>query len=149
MFCKLGVASRNQWQFHGARIGHVGCGVEPVLEKEKQAEDKAGGLAPREEIDGEKKWDQPLEQRASPKAERGAEPSKQVVAAFVHDEVGHVDEEKSAMRGKGITEERHIEHEPRGQHQARDRLPWLVEPKVLSNFIEKGQQVFAHRCRRF
>jgi hypothetical protein len=54
---KLGIAGGNQGQHHGARVGHVGRGVEPVFEEEKQAEDEAGGLTLREEVNGQKKRD--------------------------------------------------------------------------------------------
>jgi len=105
---KLRIASRHQRQHQGARIGHVGCRVQPVLEEEKQAKDEAGDLAFGEEVHGQKKWDQPLQQRPSPQAERSPKPSEQVVTAFVYNEVRAVDEKKSAVRGEGVREESKI-----------------------------------------
>ena len=128
---KVGVAGGDQGQRHGARVGHVGCGVEPVLEGEKQAEDEAGGLALSEEVHGQKKREQPLQQRASPKTKRGAEPTEQVVAALVDDEVGAVDEKKSPVRGESVGEEGDIEDDPGGQRRLRDRLPRLSETKFI------------------
>src|SRR5208283_1303802 len=95
------------------RVGHVGRGVEPVFEKEEQAEDKAGGLALGEEIHSQKKRDQPLQQRASPEAKRGAEPAEEIVSAFVDDQVGVVDEQESAVGGKRVGQECDVEDEPR------------------------------------
>ena len=87
-------------QHLGAGIGHVGRGVEPVLEEEELAENEARSLPLREEICGQQKWDQPLQQRASPKTECGSEPGEQIVAAFVDNQVGIVDEKKSAVGEK-------------------------------------------------
>ena len=111
---KIRIARGDQRQFHRARISHVGRGVEPVLKEEKQAEDKARGLALGEKIRGQEKWHQPLQQGASPKAERRAEPSEQVVPALMDDEVGAVDEKKSTVRGESVGEERDIKNEPGG-----------------------------------
>jgi len=89
---EIGIAGGDQGQVHGAGVGHVGGGVEPVLEKEKCAENKTRDLALAEKIYGQKKWDQPLQQRASPEAKRGAEPPKEIVPTFVDDHVSRVDE---------------------------------------------------------
>ena len=78
VFHEIGIASRNQWQYLGSGVGHIGRGIEPVLEKEKQAENEARSLALREEIYGQQKWDQPLQQRPSPETQRGSEPAEQI-----------------------------------------------------------------------
>src|ERR1700737_1782532 len=48
----IGIAGRNQWQNLGTRVGHVACGVEPVFEKEEQAERKGGHLPLVKEVRG-------------------------------------------------------------------------------------------------
>ena len=91
MLDEIGIAGGYQRKNHGARVGHVGCGVEPVFEEEKRAEDESGGLALREEVGGKQERNQPLQQRASPKAESGAKPSEEIVAAFMDDQICAVD----------------------------------------------------------
>jgi len=50
---KLRIAGGDQRQHLHPRIGHVGCGVQPVFKKEEQAEYKASRLTLREEICGQ------------------------------------------------------------------------------------------------
>jgi len=137
---EIGIAGGDQGQIHGAGVSHVGRGVEPVFEKEKCAEDEAGDLALAEKVYGQKKRDQPLQQRASPKAKRGAEPAKEIVPAFVDDQVGRVDEKKSAVGAEGVDQESDVEDQPGNDFRTRDGLPGLAGPEL----VEKGLQVFAH-----
>jgi hypothetical protein len=60
MFRKILIAGRNQRKNLGARVGHVGRGIQPIFKEEKQAEDEARGLALREEIYRQQKRDEPL-----------------------------------------------------------------------------------------
>ena len=69
---KFRVAGGDQGQNLRSRVGHVGCGVEPVLEKKEKAENETSGLPLVKEIHCQKKWHQPLQQRASPQTESGA-----------------------------------------------------------------------------
>src|SRR5437764_7675552 len=108
VFNEIGITGCNQRQNLRSRIGHISCGVEPVFEEEKTAEHERCQLAFRKEVCGEQKRDQPLQQRASPKAERCTEPSEQIVAALVNDEIGSVNEQESAVRREGVGEESQI-----------------------------------------
>src|SRR5438270_7963266 len=127
VFNEIGITGCNQRQNLRSRIGHISCGVEPIFEEEKPAEDERGHLAFGKEVCGEQKRDQPLQQRASPKAERWTEPSEQIVAALVNDEIGSVNEQESAMGRESVGEESEIEHEPSNQGRTRDRLPGLIQ----------------------
>ena len=51
-------------------------------------------------------------QRAAVKSKRRTEPSKEVVAAFVHNQVGVVDDQAGAVRVEGVSEESKIEDDP-------------------------------------
>ena len=51
---KIGVAGCDQRQCHGAGVGHVGCGVEPIFEKEEGAERKGRGLSLSKKVDCQK-----------------------------------------------------------------------------------------------
>lgn len=124
---KIRISRCDQGQLLRPRVRHVSRRVEPILKEEEQAEDKSGRLPLCEEIRGQKKRHEPLQQRASPKSERGAEPSEQIVAAFVNNQIGRIDEQKSATRREGIDEKSGIENEPRNDRWARNRLPWLAQ----------------------
>ena len=97
VFHEVRIAGRDQWQHLGAGVSHVGCGIEPVLEKEKETKGEAGGLAFREKISRQKERYKPLQQRPPPQHDRVTEPAKQIMAALVNDEIGAVNEEKSAV----------------------------------------------------
>ena len=127
---KFRVAGGDQRQHLGARVGHVGCGVEPVFEEKEQGENEAGGLAVSKEVGREEEWDEPLENSSSPELERGAEPAKKIVAAFVDDQIGQIDEEHSAVGVQGIEEESGVENEPGDECGTGDRVPGLVEAEV-------------------
>ena len=89
---EIGISGCNQRKGLCSSVGHVRCRVEPVLEKEKKAEDEAERLTLRKEVGCQKKWDQPLQESAAPEAERGTKPSEKIVASFVNNQVGVVDE---------------------------------------------------------
>ena len=96
VFDEIRITGGNQRQRLGTRVGHVGCGVEPILKEKEQAKDEAGGLALCEEIRRQKKRNQPLQKRASPKAKGWTEPAEQIMPSLMNDEVGIVNEEKPA-----------------------------------------------------
>src|SRR6266567_2372071 len=123
MLHKVRVARRDQRQNLGSGGGHIRRVIEPVLEKEKRTENEARSMPLHEEIRGQQKWDQPLQQCASPKTERGSEPGEQIVSAFMHDQVGDVDEQESAVSGERVRQERDIKDQPRHQCWAGDWLP--------------------------
>lgn len=93
VFDEIGIPGRNQRKSLCTGVGHIRRRVQPVLEKEKQAEDEAECLTLREEIHCQEKWDQPLQQSAAPEAERRTKPSEKVVASFVNNQVGVVNEQ--------------------------------------------------------
>ena len=102
VFYKISIASGDQREGLCARIGHVGRGVKPILKKEERAEDEAADLSLRREVDCQQKGNKPLQERSSPQAKRRTKPSKKIVPALVHNEVGGIDKEKAPMRGEGI-----------------------------------------------
>ncbi len=81
MLHEVRIPGRDQRQHLGSSVSHVSRGIEPVLEKEKQAENETSGLAFGEEICRQQKRDQPLQQRASPQAQRGTKPVEKIVSA--------------------------------------------------------------------
>ena len=87
-------------------VVYIGAG-DPDLQKTRD-------LTLAEEVRCQQKRDQPLQQRASPKAERGAEPAEQIVSAFVNYQVGVIDQQAGAMSGKGIRNKSDVEDKPRG-----------------------------------
>jgi hypothetical protein len=62
------------------------------------------------------------------------------VSAFVHDQVGAVDEKKSAVGGKSVGHERYIKDQPRHQRWAGNGLPGLAWNQV----VEKRLKHFEH-----
>src|SRR5436305_1387203 len=56
---KFGIAQRDQRQFHHSRIGHVSCGVNPILEKEEKTEDESGNLPLVKEVNRQQQRHQP------------------------------------------------------------------------------------------
>ena len=105
----VGVSGGHEGQSHGAGVGHVGGGVEPVLKEEKHAEHEGRGLAFAEEIGCQQQRDQPLQNGSSPEAEGWAEPPEEQVAAFVDDKVGGVDEQVAAMHAECVDQEENVE----------------------------------------
>ena len=132
---EIGIACCYQRQDLGACVRHVGCGVEPVFKKEEQAEGKSGGLALAEKIDCQQERDEPLQQRPSPKTERGTEPSEEIVSALMDDEVGAINEEEFAMRVESVEEKCHIKNQPRRQRRMGDGLPRYVENRLQRSLV--------------
>ena len=58
-----------------------------------------------EEICGQEQRHQPLQKGASPESERGAKPAEQKMSAFVHHQIGQIDEEKVAVLAEGVDQE--------------------------------------------
>lgn len=123
---EIRVAGRDQRESLRPRIGHVGRGIQPVLEEEKQAEDKTGNLALAEEICREQERHEPLQQRASVESQCWAEPSEEIVAALMHDQIGVVYDEPGAVRVEGVGEKSKVENNPCNQCRPRNWLPRLV-----------------------
>src|SRR5215813_13433659 len=96
MFHKIRIACRDQWQLHGPRVGHVAGGVQPVFEEEEHAEGKRSRLSLRKEVTCKRERNHPLQDGSAPQPEDRTKPSEQQVPAFVYDQVGAIDKEKSA-----------------------------------------------------
>ena len=87
-----------------------------------------------EEIGSQQKRHHPLQQRASPYMERGAEPYKKIVAAFMNHQVRKIDEEHVAVGLESVDQESAVENEPPHLRRARDRLPGLIENRLENPF---------------
>lgn len=126
VLCQIGVAGGDQREQLSAGVGHVFGGVDPVFEKEEQAEDEAGQLAFAEEISCQKKRDKPLQQRPTPQAEGGAEPTEQVMSAFVDHQIGAMNKERCGGFAEGVEEKADIKNEPCGERRPGYGLPRFV-----------------------
>ena len=135
VFNEIRISGCDQWQLLRAGIGHVGRGVEPIFEEEEQAEREAGDLALTEKGSRKQQRNEPLQQRASPEAKRRAEPSEEVMAALVNDQIGAVDKQKSAMRVERVRHEQDVKNTPGHNCRSGDRLP---------GFIENRLEIFEH-----
>jgi len=71
-----------------------------------------------EKIGREHKGNHPLQDGASPQAERWSEPTKEHVTSFMHDEIRGVDEEVVSMHAKRVHEEDRVKGEPRRDRRA-------------------------------
>jgi hypothetical protein len=132
---EIGITGGDQRQDLRARVCHVGCRVEPVFKKEEEAEHEAGDLVLAEEVRSQQQGHQPLQQGSAPESQRWTKPPEEIVAAFVNDQIGAVDEQEPASSGGCIGQKTAIEQEPRNERGTRDRLPRLVENRL---------QVFEH-----
>jgi hypothetical protein len=64
---KFRIADPNTGKHRSTSVGHVGRGIKPIFEEEKQAEDKCCGLALNEEIYGQKQGNEAIRGRFRPK----------------------------------------------------------------------------------
>jgi hypothetical protein len=93
VFGELRVVHGHQRQLHCTSIGHIGRGVDQVLEEKEEAEHESSQLAFVEKIAGKKKGHEPLQDGSSPKPQARAKPAEQRVPAFMHHHVRGIDEE--------------------------------------------------------
>src|SRR5678815_1870790 len=108
VFDVIGIAGGDERQQHGAGVGHVGGGVQPVFEEEEGAESESGGLSLAEEVCSQEQRHQPLQNGASPESERGTKPAEQKMSAFVDNQICQIDEEKRAMLAERVYQEHYI-----------------------------------------
>lgn len=92
MFNVITTTSAYQRQHLRTRVGHVGCGVEPVLEEKEQAEDEPSSLPLGKEVRCQSERHRPLQDRSTPDAECRAKPAEQQVTAFVDYQICEIDE---------------------------------------------------------
>lgn len=133
MLRQIGVACRHQGQYLRACVGHIFGGIDPILEKEEKAENEPCHLAVREEIDCEKKWNEPLQQCATPEAQCGSKPAKEVMTAFVNHQVGIVNEKRRGRLAESVDQKGHVEDEPGCYGRARDWFPGSAETRILED----------------
>jgi hypothetical protein len=98
------IADCSKGRHRSTRVGHVGRGRKPILEAEKQAEDKCCGLALKEEICGQKHGHEPLQYRSTPNSWHRPKPAKQKMPAFVHYQIHKVNKEKITVLRKSISQ---------------------------------------------
>jgi len=123
MLNEIRITHRDQWQIHGASVGHVGRGVQPVLKEEEQGEDERRGLALREKVCGQEKRHQPLQDGSTPQSRNLSEPPEKKMAALVHHQIRQVDKEKFPVFRKRISQKDDIKQKPPRKRNPRYRLP--------------------------
>src|SRR3990170_2914943 len=128
-------AGGDQRQQLPAGVGHIGGGVEEVLEEKEGGEGGAGGVALEEEIDAERQRRQQLQQRPAPDTEPVAQPAEEQVPGLVDDEVDVVNQQEAITVGERVQQEQGVEHQPRRQRRSRHRLPV---------FFQRGQNLRPH-----
>ncbi len=113
MFDVVPSSGADQRQHLRPRVSDVGCRIEPVFEKEEQAENESGSLPLAEEISSEGERHSPLQNGSAPQAKCRTKPSEQKMSAFMHDQVGKIYEQELPIMKQSIDEKRPIECTPR------------------------------------
>jgi len=70
---------------------------------------------------------------------------REIVAAFVNDQIGEVDEKHVAMGGEGIGQKSNVEDEPCHQRRTRNRLPAFIENLAVSRLQRRYDPRCSHR----